>query len=260
MDFQAREQKDPRLFRDSAGTQWGCLTAKELARRYPNGGYRIVADMKKKENSKARDFLQSPGEEGGGVRRGLYPYQRKKSRMERTVGYIDVSSPDHPDSFVRIRTGNVFKGVILPFLTALLLIGLFFLGWFLSRKPEVPGLDEAAVSYKVEGMENSDPDSISVPGISVVEMAAGSSHVEFPLINPEGNTCYMSYTIRLGDTDEILYQSGKIGPGQAVLEFDLKRPMEEGDYEILVQVETSDLEDYTVQLNGAEIPAKLEVR
>ena len=54
MDFQAREQKDPRLFRDSAGTQWGCLTAKELARRYPNGGYRIVADMKKKGISVSR--------------------------------------------------------------------------------------------------------------------------------------------------------------------------------------------------------------
>ena len=58
----------------------------------------------------------------------------------------------------------------------------------------------------------------------------------------------------------MLYSSGLIGPGQAVLSFDPEQAVEAGTYDILLQVETSDLDDYTVQLNGAEIPAELEAK
>ena len=255
MDWHVRGENSSRTFKDASGNTWGYITPKELAAIYPNGGYRIIGDLKKKESASGQYLVSKDGK-----RVCLYPYRRKNTRMERTVGYIDVSSQEAPDSFVRIRTGNIFKGIILPLILLLLLTGLFFLGWFLSRKPEVPGLDEAAVSYKVEGMENTDPESIALPGVSVIEMEAGSTRVDFPLVNPEGNTCYMKYTIRDTQTDEVLYRSGMIEPGMAVLGFDLEQPLEAGTYEILVQVETSDLEDYTVQLNGAEIPAKLEVR
>ncbi len=255
MDWHIREQEYSRTFKDTAGNVWGYMTAKELDRRYPNGGYRIVADLKKKEKPSGDLFLT-----GEGKKSCLYAYDRKKKRTERTTGYIDVSGPDHPDSFVRIRTGNVLRGVILPAVILLLLCGLFLLGWYLSQKEEVPGLDEAAVSYKVEGMENTDPESIALPGVSRIEMEAGTTRVDFPLVNPEGNTCYMKYTIRDAQTDEVLYRSGLIGPGQAVLSFDINRPVEAGTYDILLQVETSDLDDYTVQLNGAEIPAELEAK
>lgn len=255
MNWHIREQEYSRSFKDAAGNVWGYMTAKELAGRYPNGGYRIVADLKKKEKLSGDLFLT-----GEGKKSRLYAYDRKKKRTERTTGYIDVSGPHHPDSFVRIRTGNVLRGVILPAVMLLLLCGLFFLGWYLSQKEEVPGLDEAAVSYKVEGMENTDPESIALPGVSRIEMEAGTTRVDFPLVNPEGNTCYMKYTIRDAQTDEVLYRSGLIGPGQAVLSFDMNRPVEAGTYDILLQVETSDLDDYTVQLNGAEIPAELEAK
>ena len=120
----------------------------------------------------------------------------KRKGTERTAGYIDVSSPDHPDSFVRVRAGNVLRGSDSPAVLFLLLCAVFFLGWWISRKEKVPGLDEAAVSYKVEGMENTDPESIALPGVSRIEMEAGTTRVDFPLVNPEGNTCYMKYTIR----------------------------------------------------------------
>lgn len=255
MDWHIREQEYFRTFKDAAGNVWGYMTAKELASRYPNGGYRIVADLKKKENPSGDLFLT-----GEGKKCRLYAYDRKKKRTERTTGYIDVSDSEHPDSFIRIRTGNVLRGVILPAVLFLLLCAVFFLGWQLARKEKVPGLDETAVSYKVEGMENTDPESIALPGVSRIEMEAGTTRVEFPLVNPEGNICYMKYTIRDAQTDEVLYRSGMIEPGKAILSFDLNRPMEAGTYDILLQVETSDLNDYTVQLNGAEIPAELEAK
>lgn len=255
MDWHIREQEYSRTFKDAAGNAWGYMTAKELAGRYPNGGHRIVADLKKREKSSGDLFLT-----GEGKKSRLYVYDRKKKRTERTIGYIDVSCLEHPDSFVRIRTGNVLRGVVLPAVLLLLLCAVFFLGWWLSREEEVPGLDDTAVSYRVEGMQNTDPESIALPGVSVIEMNAGDTKVDFPLINPEGNNCYMTYIIRDAQTDEVLYESGKIEPGMAVLSFDLNRTLEAGTYDILVQVKTADLEDYTVELNGAEIPAELVVR
>lgn len=255
MKWYVREQEYSHTLEDRQGNWWGYITSKELLKRYPNGGYRIVADLKKKESPSGDPLLI-----GEGKQCRLYPYQRKKKRLEKTVGYIEVSSEEHPDSFVRIRKGNLFGGLILPLLVILLLCVGFFLGWWLSREEEVPGLDDTAVSYRIEGMQNTDPDSISLPGISRIEMNAGETEVDFPLINPEGNNCYMIYIIRDAQTDEVLYESGKIEPGMAVLSFDLNRILEAGTYDILVQVKTADLADYTVELNGAEIPAELVVR
>nr|WP_294494106.1 hypothetical protein [uncultured Mediterraneibacter sp.] len=255
MKWTVKKEHNSARFKDSAGNTWGYITGKELLERYPNGGYRIVADLKKKENASG-DLLLT----GAGKQCRLYPYDRKQRRLEKTVGYINVSQEDQPDSFVRIRKSNLAGGLLLPLVVVLLLCGLFFLGWWLSREEEVPGIDEAAVSYRVEGMENTDPESIALPGVSVIEATAGETEVDFPLINPDGNNCYMTYIIRDAQTDEVLYESGKIEPGMAVLSFDLNRPLEAGTYDILVQVETADLADYTVELNGAEIPAELVVR
>ena len=131
MDWHIKEREYSRTFRDASGNDWGYISARKLSARYPNGGYRIVADLKKKENSSGENFLT-----GGTQRACLYPYKRKHTRSEKTVGYIDVSDPDHPDSFVRIRTGNLFKGVILPAAILLLLCGLFLLGWYVNGAME----------------------------------------------------------------------------------------------------------------------------
>ena len=253
MEWSVKEQEYSAVYKDRKGGTWGYLTGKELLERYPNGGCRIVADMRRKEG----------GEEGLRVRSvesvwRLSPYQRKK-RFERPVGYIDVSTDEKQDAYVRIVKPALFRGLILPILVILFLIGGILTGWWLSHRNEVPGLDETAVSYRVEGFENTDPDSITVPGISVLRMDAGQQTVEYPLINPEGNTCYMKYTIRETETGEVLYESGLIEPGAAVLTFDLNQTFEAGTYDILVKVDTSDINDYTVELNGAEIPAELIV-
>lgn len=254
MEWSVRKQGYSAEYKDKKGRTWGYLTGKELIERYPNGGYRIVADMRRKEG-RTDDLLLK---DKGAVWR-LHPYQRKKSRLERTVGYIDVSTDMEKDVYVRIVKRTLFRGLILPILILLMLVGGVFLGWWLSRQNQVPGLDETAVSYRVEGLKNTDPESISLPGISLLEMEAGQSTVEFPLVNPEGNDCYMKYTIQETATSEVLYESGLIEPGMAVLSFDLNRTLDPGTYDILIKVRTSDINDYTVELNGAQIPAKLVV-
>ena len=75
MDWHVRKREYSRTFKDGAGNVWGYMTAKELAKRYPNGGYRIVADLKKKENPSGDLSLT-----GEGKRTRLYAYNRKKKR------------------------------------------------------------------------------------------------------------------------------------------------------------------------------------
>ena len=254
MEWSVKKQEYSVRYKDSKGRAWGYLMGKELMERYPNGGYRIVADMRRKEGRR-EDLLL---EDKGAVCR-LHPYQRKKRRLERTGGYIDVRTDREEDVYVRIVKPALFRGLILPVLILLLLTIGILLGWWLSRRDQVPGLDEAAVSYRVEGLKNTDPESIALPGISLVEMEAGQRTVEFPLINPEGNVCYMKYIISETETGEVLYESGLIEPGKAVTSFEINRTLDPGTYDILVQVKTSDINDYTVELNGAQIPAELVV-
>ena len=254
MNWYVKEQEYTHTLKDSKGNAWGYITEKELMKQYPNGGYRIVADLRKRANA-SEDILLI-GEE---METGIYPYRRKKKRLEKTAGYINVSSEEYPDSFVCVRKSNLFQGLILPLLVLLILCAVFVIGWWLSRKEYVPGLDDTAVSYRIEGMQNTDPESIAVPGVSRIEVKAGETEVDFPLINPEGNTCYMKYIIRDAQTEEVLYESGKIKPGMAVMKFDLNRTLDPGTYNILVEIKTSDLNDHEVELNGAEIPAELVV-
>ena len=65
--------------------------------------------------------------------------------------------------------------------------------------------------------------------------------------------------MKLSDTGEELYKSGYIEPGSAVPEFELNQELEPGEYDILLEVEAWDIEDYTQALNGGSIEAKLEV-
>ena len=43
MDWHVRKREYSRTFKDGAGNVWGYMPPRELAKRYPNGGYRIVA-------------------------------------------------------------------------------------------------------------------------------------------------------------------------------------------------------------------------
>ena len=100
---------------------------------------------------------------------------------------------------------------------------------------------------------------VALPGYSVLTVSNSDGVVHAPLINPEGNTCYFVYTVKLADTGEELYKSGYIEPGSAVPEFELNQELEAGEYDILLEVEAWDIGDYTQALNGGSIEAQLTV-
>lgn len=254
-----RDKEAQNIFTDKKGNQWEYLTRKEFL-RLPEQERRISADMRKKDSGSANLLLRD-----GEVRRGLYQYKPRKKFSEKTIGYIPVLPADNTGevigdpSCVRILGKSAVKAYLVPILLLLLLIGLIVGGIWYLREDEIPGLDESAIAYHVEGLENTDPSQILMPGISGFTMEAGSTRIEHVLYNPEGNPCYFKYQITLQDTEEILYESGLVGPGSAIMEFDLNRTLEPGTYDVTVLALTTSIEDGESEMNRGAVNTTITV-
>ena len=104
------------------------------------------------------------------------------------------------------------------------------------------------------------PDQIILPGYVELTFPAGEQVIEIVLPNPASNPCYFRYTLILEGTGEVLYQSKLIAPGKAVLEIKLSRPLEVGDYSLLIGVDSVSLTDGRTPMNGGEQRVLLKVR
>ena len=56
------------------------------------------------------------------------------------------------------------------------------------------------------------------------------------LLNPEGNPCYFKFTIVLKDTDETIYESQYVPPGQSITDVTLTKPLAEGEYNATIKI------------------------
>lgn len=220
---------------------------------FPNGGFKIFSDMGKKDSPEGTNILEA---EGG--RASLYPYKKKLPWLKLVTGYIPAADEEGEEGFIRIIGNAWYK--LLFLILALLVCSIIFIGgiWFADRD-KVPGLDKTAVSYHIEGVKNTDSESILLPGVSVLKVKEKETHIKAALVNPDGNGCYFKYTVKLTDTGETLYSSGLIPPGKAVVEFDISRTFEAGEYPIQVGIETRDIKDQDIEYNAGNIDAKLKV-
>lgn len=243
-------------FKDSQGRKWTYLDEKEMQVLYPNGGFKIFGDMRRKMNGDADHFLVGTGKDA--AQYGLYPYGRKKSWLKKSTGYIKVKDEDGETGFIRILA-NAWIRQMLVLSILLVCTCIFFGGMWFARMDTIPGLEKTAVSYHIDGVRNTDPESILLPGISRLKLKAGEVRIHTPLINPDGNTCYFKYIIQLADTKETLYTSGLIEPGKAVTEFDIMKTLKPGEYLVRIIVETRDTNDYETVYNAGNIDAVLEV-
>lgn len=254
-DLIKENTKEQSSFQDKKDRQWSYLTIKEY-RQLPDEARRICADMRR-QDSGAADLILESGED----RIGLYEYRPRKRWSEKTIGYIPVRAEGREDKpcCVRVIGRSLLKTILMPILLLCLLAGIILgMLWYI-RDDDVPGLDESQIAYHVEGMVNTDPDQIMLPGISGISIQAGETHVEHVLFNPEGNPCYFKFHLVMDDTGEELYTSGLIEPGNAVMEFDLTRPLEAGEYPVTVQVETHPLDDPEGEMNQGAVRTTLSV-
>ena len=101
---------------------------------------------------------------------------------------------------------------------------------------------------------------IEIPGYESIEISAGTKDVKVDLTNPENNQVYFEISFYLPETDETIYQSKLIKPGQHIYEITLKREMEAGEYPLTVKYAAYSADDSLTPKNGADVNCTLVVR
>nr|WP_294494108.1 hypothetical protein [uncultured Mediterraneibacter sp.] len=242
--------QENKVWKDKKKHNWNCMDQDRFM-KVTGGRVAIVADAGVK-GKETEDKLTA-----GKHSIPLYQTRPKLGFFHKITGYIPCTDGGE-GGYVRIVGRAAGKIAVLLIILAALIAGGIFL--YLSRQEGGPEIDKAAISYEMpEGMVNTDPDSIALPGYSILTLSNSDGIIHSPLINPEGNTCYFVYTISLADSGEVLYESGYIEPGSAIPEFELNRTLEPGTYDIVINAAASDIDDYTQELNGGSIDALLEV-
>lgn len=136
--------------------------------------------------------------------------------------------------------------------------------WFNSRPKEVTNYDvefeEDQKKPEVESQASSVGEGIRIPGYKSVEIPAGTKDVSVELTNPEENQVYFQISFYLPETDETIYTSKMIKPGQSLYKIALEKEMEAGEYPLTIRYETFAMDDEMTPRNGAEVNCTLKVK
>ncbi len=97
---------------------------------------------------------------------------------------------------------------------------------------------------------------IKIPGYPSITIPANTETVTVALLNPEGNPCYFKFRLVLNDTNEVLYESKLVQPGDAITEITMSKALSAGEYNATIEISTLSLDGET-PLNGANVETVL---
>ncbi len=105
----------------------------------------------------------------------------------------------------------------------------------------------------------SQPSTISIPGIKSLTVAENSTTASVDLYNPNKNECYFRISILLKDSGEQIYQSDLVLPGQHIYEIQLSAALSAGEYEAILHYDAYTMDGSYTELNGADVSFTLIV-
>lgn len=245
-------EKQNRILKDKEGNTWKYIGLKEL-----HEPPLIFGDVTGDKVGKARHWVIYR-EKDSEKKMRVFSYREKLSFFDKYYGYMEVVNEEGKEGYLRIRKKSPLK-MMIPVCMMVLVIMIGISIWQLYQM-ENPLLDKTAIAYQMpNGAKNTDKDSILLPGYDVLYLNEKTKQVDVALFNPEGNQCYFRYHIAMKETKEELFQTGLIKPGTAVTSFTVQKDLTSGEYPIIIQVDTIDLEDTDKTLNGGIIEAILKV-
>lgn len=171
---------------------------------------------------------------------------------------------------VTLSLGTLAIGlaVVVVLVVGGIVLGMNWNRWFGGEAPTEtaafrPELDPNAKVWTGETLpdksEKKEAVGIQIPGYPSITLPANRTEVTMALLNPEGNPCYFTFALVLKDTDEVLYTSGLVPPGQVISAVTLSRALAAGEYNAVIQISTTSLEDGSA-MNGANMETLLIVR
>ncbi len=166
----------------------------------------------------------------------------EKTAHKSIKGYICVGK----NKFIAVERNNFLWLFLLLLIFALLLLSLSFCGrsdapaGTDASEPWAPTIDQHIGETSSEAA--SSVPQIKIAGFSDWHIRAGETeNLPISLTNPEGNPCYFSFSIVLTDTDEAIYQSDMVPPGESIWQVTTSRPLPAGTYQAVVHITTNEL-------------------
>ncbi len=166
----------------------------------------------------------------------------EKTAHKSIKGYICVGE----NKFIAIERNNFLWLLLLLLIFALLLLSFSFCGRSDaptdadSAEPWAPTID-ANIGEALSETASSVP-QIKIAGFSNWYVPEGQTkNLSISLKNPEGNPCYFSFSIVLTETDETIYQSDMVPPGEEIKRISISRPLSAGTYQAVVHITTNEL-------------------
>lgn len=101
---------------------------------------------------------------------------------------------------------------------------------------------------------------VAIPGWGSMTIQAGVTEVQTSLQNPEANEgwYYLTFELRLKDTNEVIFTTGLIPPGQYCNQVTLTRALEKGEYAAIIHVQPYRISDQS-PTNNADMETVLIV-
>lgn len=116
--------------------------------------------------------------------------------------------------------------------------------------------DAVALSNDDVFQEEVPQEGIQIPGYANLIFSAEDTNQNMLLYNPEGNTCYFQYHLKLDD--ESIFDSDYIEPGKGLEKITLSRALQTGEYQLEIKVDTFSIESGE-PMNNAVVYADLKV-
>lgn len=114
-------------------------------------------------------------------------------------------------------------------------------------------IPEFEVAQTQSVQEASVAKGIQIPGYSIIPILADSEQVSIDLQNPDANEVYFQISFYLTDTQELIYQSKLIEPGQHLYSITLNRGLAAGEYPLTIQYDTFSMDSSYTPKNGATV-------
>ncbi len=158
------------------------------------------------------------------------------------------------------KQSGILKIIILIAMILLLLIlaGSLVYRNYIFKNDGAPAFSMEAVEWNGEFMEDAEPGYITVPGYDTISLRAGCDTTQIALANPDTNECNFQFQLILKDTQEILYTSDLVAPGKAILQQKLNQTIEEGDYDLIIRINTFS-DDGKTTYTGTDVETVLHV-
>ena len=149
-------------------------------------------------------------------------------------------------------------------LVAIVVIGIGAAVYFQHNKGETTSysaeFEEDQKKPENEEQKKGTEEGIEIPGYESIEIPAGTKDVKVDLTNPENNHVYFEISFYLEETDETIYKSKLIKPGQHIYDITLEHEMEAGEYPLTIKYATYSADDSLTPKNGADVNCTLVVQ